>query len=106
MIETNEHGAIRELRLARPPVNALDLALLGALRAALADVVARAIAWAGDLLTRPRASMLATRALARRPLIAAFDSVDEGILEAVTEQWFSDEAQATLRALAARLKSR
>ena len=40
MIDTIEHGAIRELRLARPPVNAIDPALIGALRAALADAVA------------------------------------------------------------------
>ncbi|NYZ63922.1 enoyl-CoA hydratase/isomerase family protein [Luteimonas deserti] len=36
LIETSEHGPIRELRLARPPVNALDPALCLALRDALA----------------------------------------------------------------------
>src|SRR5258708_5171936 len=36
MLETIDHGAVRELRLARPPANALDPALLSALRAALA----------------------------------------------------------------------
>ena len=35
MIETVEHGAIHEIRLQRPPVNALDPGLLGALVAAL-----------------------------------------------------------------------
>ncbi len=38
MIETTDHGAIRELRLARPPANALDPALI----VALADAVERA----------------------------------------------------------------
>ncbi|HET8940476.1 MAG TPA: enoyl-CoA hydratase/isomerase family protein [Rudaea sp.] len=35
MLETIHHGNIIELRLARPPVNALDPALVGALRAAV-----------------------------------------------------------------------
>lgn len=36
MITTVEHGRVRELRLSRPPVNALNPALMTALRAALA----------------------------------------------------------------------
>src|SRR5215831_13828622 len=39
MIDVTDHDSIRELRLARPPANALDPALLAALRAALADAV-------------------------------------------------------------------
>ena len=38
MIDVFEHGPVRELRLARPPVNALNPALLEALRAALAQL--------------------------------------------------------------------
>jgi 3,2-trans-enoyl-CoA isomerase len=37
MITTIEHGAVRELQLARPPANALNLALIRALRGALAQ---------------------------------------------------------------------
>lgn len=37
MIEIQEHGALRELRLARPPVNALNYEMVCALRAALAQ---------------------------------------------------------------------
>jgi enoyl-CoA hydratase/carnithine racemase len=69
-----------------------------------ADVVPRALAWARDLLTLPRGPMTTTRALARRPLVAAFDTVDDRLLDAVTDQWFADEAQSTLRALVERLK--
>lgn len=36
MIEISRHGAVHELRLARPPVNALDPALVAALTAAVA----------------------------------------------------------------------
>ena len=68
------------------------------------DVVSRAVAWAGELLTRPRAAMSATRAIARRPLVAVFDDLGEQALEAIVDQWFAPESQATLQALAARLK--
>jgi len=86
-----------------PPDEALRVGLVDEV-APLAEVVPRAVAWARDLLARPRAAMTATRALARRPLVAAFDAVDDRMLGAVTDQWFSPEAQSTLRALAARLK--
>lgn len=39
MIEIFDHGPVRELRLDRPPVNALDPALLTALREAVRDAV-------------------------------------------------------------------
>src|SRR5690606_29574046 len=40
LVETIDHGPIRELRLARPPVNALDPALSGELAAAVAAACA------------------------------------------------------------------
>lgn len=40
MIERNQHDGIHELRLARPPVNALDPGLCRSLRVALSDAVA------------------------------------------------------------------
>ncbi len=86
-----------------PPEEALRVGLIDEV-APVAEVVPRAVAWARDLLGRPRAAMTATRALARRPLVAAFDAVDDRMLDAVVEQWFSPEAQSTLRALVARLK--
>jgi 3,2-trans-enoyl-CoA isomerase len=86
-----------------PPDEALRVGLVDEI-APVAEVVPRAVAWARDLLGRPRAAMAATRALARRPLVAAFDAVDDRMLGAVVEQWFSPEAQSTLRALVARLK--
>lgn len=50
MVETRSHGSIVELRLARPPVNALDPALCAALRDALMSAVhhgAEAVVLAG-----------------------------------------------------------
>ncbi|HEV3077252.1 MAG TPA: hypothetical protein VHB47_22710, partial [Thermoanaerobaculia bacterium] len=42
MIEIVERGAVRELRLARPPANALSPELMAALTAALAQAAAEA----------------------------------------------------------------
>ena len=42
LVQVLSHGAVRELRLARPPVNALDDALMRALRRALEDSFADA----------------------------------------------------------------
>lgn len=47
MIEIIDHGAVRELRLARPPVNALNCALLKELDAAIAAAEARALIISG-----------------------------------------------------------
>ena len=101
-------GARQAARLA---AGGLLLAPAEALRVGLVDevvpveeVVPRSVAWATDLLARPRAAMSATRALARRPLVAAFDELDARALDGIVDSWFAPEPQATLRALAARLK--
>jgi enoyl-CoA hydratase/carnithine racemase len=81
-----------------------------ALRCGLVDelvppdqVVPRAVAWARELLSRPRFAMTDTRRRIRRPLVQAFDGLDDEALEAVVDLWFSPETQTTMRALAARL---
>jgi enoyl-CoA hydratase/carnithine racemase len=56
MIEVIQHGAVRELRLARPPVNALSLALIDALDAAIAAAGEAARGGAADV---PRALVIA-----------------------------------------------
>lgn len=43
LIETTDHGAIRELKFARPPVNALNPALCRALRTAIDDASAQGV---------------------------------------------------------------
>jgi len=100
-----ERMAVGGLLLA--PAEALRHGLVDEVVAAT-DVVPRAVAWATELLARPRAAMTATRRLARRPLVAAFDDLDAGALESIVDSsvdsWFAPEPQATLRALVARLK--
>src|SRR5690606_31965354 len=95
MLEKIDHGAVREIRLARPPVNALSPELVVALEAALAEAgeQARAIVLSGQpgmfsagldmkaLLARDRAQMaefwaaflalLKRLATSRVPVVAA-----------------------------------
>jgi enoyl-CoA hydratase/carnithine racemase len=82
-----------------------------ALRAGLVDevvppgeVVRRACVWAERLIALPRAAMRETRRIARADLVAQFDALGEDGYDRVTDRWFSDETQATLRALVTRLQ--
>jgi enoyl-CoA hydratase/carnithine racemase len=82
-----------------------------ALRAGLVDevvppgeVVRRACVWAERLIALPRAAMRETRRIARADLVAQFDALGEDGYDRVTDRWFSDETQATMRALVARLQ--
>ena len=68
-----------------------------------AAVIPRALGWMAELLSRPRAAMSGTRAMARRPLHEAFDSLNPALIERVVDQWFSAETQAVMRSLADRL---
>jgi len=69
-----------------------------------AEVVPRALAWCTEILSRPRGAMSATRAMARKPLVDAFDQLGPQALATMVDDWFAPEPQATLRALVARLK--
>ncbi len=68
------------------------------------NVISSAIAWAEDLLKRPRNAMLKTRQLARQDLQAAFASVTPTLIDDVVQTWYSEETQATLKQLVSRLK--
>ena len=69
----------------------------------LDEVVARALARCERMLAMPPATMAATRQIARADLIGLFDQLTEASLESIVDNWFTDEAQAALRALVARL---
>ncbi|HET7359232.1 MAG TPA: enoyl-CoA hydratase/isomerase family protein [Rhodanobacteraceae bacterium] len=74
--------------------------------AALEQVDTRALLWLQELLALPRHAMLATRALARADLAAAFADPDALPVEDFLDGWFAPPTQTVLRALVARLKSR
>lgn len=88
ILETHEHGDIHELRLARPPVNALDAHLIGALRAAVESAPAQG---ARALVLSGRTGMF-SGGLDVPSLLA----LDRAAMQAVWTDFF-----ALLRALAA-----
>lgn len=67
------------------------------------DVVERSLAWCREVIALPRRAMLETRATARSGLheLLGEDPLPEA--EALADRWFSDETQAALGELAARL---
>lgn len=70
------------------------------------QVVARTLAWLGDLLKLPPHAMHATRQLARADLAAVFAEPEKLPVEDFLDGWYAPETQAVLTALVARLKSR
>jgi enoyl-CoA hydratase/carnithine racemase len=68
-------------------------------------VVPRALEWCGGLLALPPEAMRATRAFARRDLVALFDGA-EADLDPLLHVWFGDETRAAMRALVERLAAK
>jgi enoyl-CoA hydratase/carnithine racemase len=85
------------------PDEALSVGLVDEV-APVDEVVPRALAWARELSSRPRAAMLGTRALAREALGDAFQGFGPDDIQRLVERWFSPETQAALTALVSRLK--
>lgn len=70
------------------------------------DVVPRAVAWAQELLALPAGAVAQTRQLARADLTALFDEDIGAHVTPFLDIWFSDEAQAALHGLVARLQQK
>ncbi|MFP4208965.1 MAG: enoyl-CoA hydratase/isomerase family protein [Wenzhouxiangella sp.] len=68
------------------------------------QVVDRAVAWCQRHLALPRRAMQATRALCRADLVQTFQDARALDVDGFVRGWFSDETQATMRALVERLK--
>jgi enoyl-CoA hydratase/carnithine racemase len=69
-------------------------------------VVERAIEWAQGIITLPPNAMSKTRAAAREDLVRLMEeglATEGGLL---VDNWFSDETQATLRAIVERMKKK
>ena len=69
-------------------------------------VVTAALEWARYMSSLPRLAMTRTRALARADLIALVANLSEGDYQSMTDAWFSDETQTTLRQLVERLQAK
>ncbi len=86
-----------------PAEQALELGLVDEIVAA-DRVVEAAVDWCRRHLALPRQAMLATRALCRADLAAAFEDAAALDVDGFVRGWFAEETQATMRALAERLK--
>jgi enoyl-CoA hydratase/carnithine racemase len=82
---------------------ALALGMVDALTDA-GEVVAMAANWLTELLALPSSPMLATRGIARADVIEALDGFNEAGLNRFLDGWYSEDTQAALRVLLARLK--
>jgi Delta3-Delta2-enoyl-CoA isomerase len=67
------------------------------------EVVRTAITWCREILSLPRESMSITRQQARSDLVALFEKDLKPELEVVVANWYDDETQSVLRAVAERL---
>jgi 3,2-trans-enoyl-CoA isomerase len=72
----------------------------------LEDVVPAALEWCERLLASPPRAMLRTRAVARADLVAMYADPERPGSEEFIDAWSSDETQAAMRALMARLEGR
>lgn len=70
------------------------------------QVVPRALAYCEALVALPPGAMTATRRLCRADLAWLFDGIDAASAQAMSEAWFSDETQATMRAVLAALAAK
>jgi len=84
------------------PQQALAVGLIDEV-AAIDQVVERALAWCQALLALPLVAMTATRRAARADLTAYFGQNLEAEIEEVVADWWSPEAQRSLRSLADKL---
>jgi Delta3-Delta2-enoyl-CoA isomerase len=87
------------------PAQALEIGLVDEL-VPTEHVVERAVAWCQTLIALPQEAMLSTRREARADLIAIFDHDLEPEVKKVVASWWHPETQATLRAVADKLKKR
>ncbi len=87
------------------PEAALGLGLVDEL-APPEEVVPRALRWAEAQLALPPITLRNTRELCRTELLESFEALDEPELERFLDEWSSDEAQAALREVVARLQAR
>lgn len=95
-----ERLGVRGLLLS--PAEARELGLADEV-APTEQVVPMAIKWCREILSLPRGSMNLTRQQARSDLVALFDRDLTDELEMIIANWWGDETQSVLRAVAERL---
>lgn len=85
---------------------ALKIGLVDALEPAYDQTITHAIEWCQKLLTHPQHSVLGNRAIARAHFKQEFAENTEEDIARFVDGWFSDETQAVIKSLIARLKTK
>ena len=85
------------------PEDALATGMVDALSDSPASAVTDALDWCRRHLESPSEAMLGNRALMRQDICSQFDSLGEKDVAEFVDVWFSEQTQAILHALVARL---
>ena len=88
-----------------PSAEAYRIGLVDEL-APLDQVVEKTLEWANRLLALPPVALARTRQAARADLVRLVESHMQGEIAILLEDWFSEETQASMRAVAERLAKR
>lgn len=88
-----------------PAAEALRIGMVDEL-APLDRVVEKALEWANRLIALPPVALARTRQLARADLIRIVESHLQGETAMLVDDWYSDETQASMRAVAEKLAKR
>lgn len=88
-----------------PAAEALRIGMVDEL-APLDRVVEKALEWANRLIALPPVALARTRQLARADLVRIVESHLQGEIAMLVDDWYSDETQASMRAVAEKLAKR
>ena len=85
---------------------ALNIGLVDALETGYDRTISHAVDWCADLLSLPAHAMLGNRAIARAHFKQEFVNNTEEDIADFVDGWFSDETQAVIKSLIAKLKGK
>ncbi len=88
------------------PETAFKTGFVDALETGYEETIQHAIQWCEELLSLPQLSMLGNRAIARAHFKQEFANNTAASVASFVDTWFSDETQAVLHSLVAKLKSK
>lgn len=88
------------------PDEALEVGMVDELADDYDDTIRRAIEWCARHAALPPNAMTRTRNITRADMISNYDDLGEADLDAFSEVWFSEETQAVMGQVLARLKKK
>lgn len=88
------------------PQEALEFGMVDELADDYESTIAQALAWCSAHAALPRNAMSRTREIVRADMRTLYDDFDEADREAFCDVWFSDETQAVMGQVLARLRNK